>query len=114
MLTFTGLLVLAETDLASELSGEVSCTDASPAGGGCSVATEFKEKTLLLPDPVEDLNFCGACQKELAEIGDVVSACARSLALEITARAAQGSGGTCRHSVNASPGRPSRCRRRWA
>ena len=33
------LLPLAETDLTSPISMEISCTDASPSGGGCSVAT---------------------------------------------------------------------------
>ncbi|CAE7679035.1 unnamed protein product [Symbiodinium sp. CCMP2456] len=74
VVVFSGLLALAETDLSSEISPEVSCTDASPTGGGCSVATAFKEKTLLLPDPVEDLNFSDCCQKELAE---EVVACTR-------------------------------------
>ena len=67
VLVFTSLLPLAETCLASEVSLEISCTDASPTGGGCSVATGFKDKTLILPDPVADENFCGFCGKEMNE-----------------------------------------------
>ena len=67
MLVFTALLPLAETCLSSEVSLEISCTDASPTGGGCSVATGFKDKTLILPDPVPDENFCGSCGKEMNE-----------------------------------------------
>ncbi|CAE7177202.1 unnamed protein product [Symbiodinium necroappetens] len=67
VLVFTALLPLAETCLSSEVSLEISCTDASPTGGGCSVATGFKDKTLILPDPVADENFCGSCGKEMNE-----------------------------------------------
>ncbi|CAE7668538.1 unnamed protein product [Symbiodinium sp. CCMP2592] len=86
VMLFTGLLPLAETDLSSELSGEISCTDASPTGGGSSVATSFKDKALILPDPVEDLNFCGNCHKELSEPVE----CAPFGVREPTKRRAQG------------------------
>ncbi|CAE7227472.1 unnamed protein product [Symbiodinium sp. CCMP2592] len=55
------LLPLAETDLSSPISPEISCTDASPTGGGCSVAKAFKEKSLLLPLPLEDPGTCAGC-----------------------------------------------------
>ncbi|CAE7806385.1 unnamed protein product [Symbiodinium sp. CCMP2592] len=65
VLCFSVLLPLAETDLSSPVSEVISCTDASPSGGGCSIATGFKDKSLLLPLPVEDPGTCGLCQKEL-------------------------------------------------
>ncbi|CAE7300353.1 unnamed protein product [Symbiodinium sp. CCMP2592] len=83
VLVFTGLLALAETDLSSEISGEISCTDASPTGGGCSVATAFKSATLILPDPVVDENLCGCCQREMQEPAWRTYPCSRRCGLRM-------------------------------
>ena len=74
---FTSLVALAETDLASEISiREISCTNASPSGGGSSEAGVFKQKTLL-PDAVEDVNLCGACETEMQEAARRTYPCPR-------------------------------------
>ncbi|CAE6967009.1 unnamed protein product [Symbiodinium sp. CCMP2592] len=65
VLVFMAMLPLAETDLSSEISPTISCTDASPTGGGSSVATVFKDKSLLTPLPVTSDGHCGCCKKEL-------------------------------------------------
>ncbi|CAE7232215.1 unnamed protein product [Symbiodinium sp. CCMP2592] len=83
VLLFTALVGLAETDLSSEISAEISCTDASPTGGGSSVATVFKDKTLILPDPVEDVNLCGCCGKELQEVAHRTYPCSRRCGLRM-------------------------------
>ena len=61
ILVLSILAPLAETDLSSEISSAISCTDAaSLTGGGASIAEVFKDKSLLLPEPVEDANLCRA------------------------------------------------------
>ena len=44
---------------------EVSCTDASPTGGGSGTATALREHPLLAPPPVEYDGTCGTCGEDI-------------------------------------------------
>ena len=63
VLGFLVLAVHAQSELKVELSTTISCTDASPYGGGSAVAQKFKEKSLQVREPEEDANACGQCGK---------------------------------------------------
>ena len=65
VMSFLILAGHAQSELRVELSPTISCTDASPYGGGSAVAQKFKEKSLLPKDKVEDANACGQCGREL-------------------------------------------------
>ena len=67
ILCFAALLPLVETDLSSSISPMISCTDTSPSGAGASVATVFKDKSLLIPEPHELIDTCGLCSGDLTE-----------------------------------------------
>ena len=58
---FTGLAVHAQSELRAQVSPEISCTDASPTGGGSAVAVKFKTKSLVVPEEVEERAQCGCC-----------------------------------------------------
>ena len=89
------LLPLAETDLTSPISMEISCADASPRGGGCSVATAFKEKSLLLPLPLEDPGTCAHCGKTLDQPTWRTYGCPRKCGLKGCPSGAFGRTETC-------------------
>ena len=55
------LAVVAETSLRATISPVISCTDASPTGGGSGIATHFKDKCLDVMDPEEQGLTCGEC-----------------------------------------------------
>ena len=59
------LSVLGETDLRAKVSKVISCTDASPTGGGAGVATQFKDRGFDYPIAVENRSTCGECGKPL-------------------------------------------------
>ena len=61
------LSVVAETCLRATISPVISCTDASPTGGGSGVATQFKDRCLDVADPVEQGLTCGECATPWAE-----------------------------------------------
>ncbi|CAE7375548.1 unnamed protein product [Symbiodinium sp. CCMP2592] len=98
ILCFSVLLPLAETDLSSPLSEVISCTDASPTGGGCSIATGFKDKSLLLPLPLEDTGNCAVCQRALDMPDRRKYPCPRQCGLKLCSlRCSRGHGqGCCR------------------
>ena len=60
----------AEASLRSSVSKEISCTDASPTGGGCATATAFKQKSLQVAPPSEPSRFCVMCHRDLYEDPD--------------------------------------------
>ena len=57
---------LSQTNLRASMSMEVSCTDASPTGGGSGVATKFKPNPISSHPVVEFKGTCGTCDKEMA------------------------------------------------
>lgn len=57
----------AEIALRQPLSEEVSCTDASPSGGGSAVATAFKDTQIKVPDAVLNKEECGVCGFRFSE-----------------------------------------------
>eukprot|EP00438_Fugacium_kawagutii_P016768 Skav231119 [mRNA] locus=scaffold7:90570:104623:- [translate_table: standard] len=57
--------VLSQANLRATLSLEVSCTDASPYGGGSGVASKLKANPTLGPKPVEYDGTCGQCAAEI-------------------------------------------------
>ena len=76
------LLVLApqaEASLRAGVSKVISCTDASPTGGGCATATEFKQKSLQVMPSTEASNHCVMCHRDLYEDPNrAIYPCARS------------------------------------
>ncbi len=56
------LSVQAETSLRATISKTVSCTDASPTGGGSCEATRFKDTGFDIPPKVEASEHCGQCE----------------------------------------------------
>ena len=56
---------LSQSRLRSVLSPVISCTDASPTGGGSGVATQFRKEVLHEDEKVEFHEACGHCGKEL-------------------------------------------------
>lgn len=65
VLSFMVLAGHAQSELRVELSTTISCTDASPYGGGSAVAQRFKEKSLQVKEPMIGANACGQCGKNL-------------------------------------------------
>ena len=61
ILTFMVLAVQGQSELRAEVSKEITCTDASPTGGGTAVAGSFKTKSLLVPEVKEQQEDCGNC-----------------------------------------------------
>ncbi|CAE7038055.1 unnamed protein product [Symbiodinium sp. CCMP2592] len=115
ILSFAVLLPLAETDLSSELSEQVSCTDAFPTGGGSSVATTFKDKSLLLPLPLEDKGDCGSRNGgPTRALGSVGRDFVRSAVPGTMRETASGNGGMFHRLGNALLSLVSACQRRWA
>ena len=58
---FMGLATQAQSELRAELSPVISCTDASPTGGGSAIAVKFKNKSLVVPEELPLREFCGCC-----------------------------------------------------
>ena len=52
---------LSQVNLKATISTEISCTDASPTGGGSGVATQFKKGDLIEDQKVEFNNTCQTC-----------------------------------------------------
>eukprot|EP00435_Cladocopium_sp_Y103_P070870 s240_g36.t1 len=52
---------LSQTNLRAILSPEVSCTDASPSGGGSCSATAFKQDAVQIPEKLAFEGLCGQC-----------------------------------------------------
>eukprot|EP00438_Fugacium_kawagutii_P024835 Skav205737 [mRNA] locus=scaffold1496:189452:197472:+ [translate_table: standard] len=76
VLTFLILSVTAESDLRAQVLTEVSCSDASPTGGGSAVATKFKAHSLTMPDELEFSGKCIRCNRDLntdGRDGDVIT-----------------------------------------
>ena len=61
------LAVQAETSLRASISTTVSCTDASPTGGGSCIATRFKDTGFDIPAKVPEVNKCGDCGADFKE-----------------------------------------------
>ena len=61
MRSFTGLSTQSQRELGAELSRVISCTDASPTGGGAAIATKFKKKSLVVPEEIPAREECGCC-----------------------------------------------------
>eukprot|EP00435_Cladocopium_sp_Y103_P044009 s914_g12.t1 len=60
---------LGQTNLRATLSGEISCTDASPTGGGSGSATEFVEEVPGVPEKLPESDQCGHCAQPLGVAG---------------------------------------------
>eukprot|EP00435_Cladocopium_sp_Y103_P041751 s2830_g11.t1 len=58
---FMVLATQAQSELKAKLSPVISCTDASPSGGGSAIATKFKTKSLVVPEEVPEKDVCGCC-----------------------------------------------------
>ena len=56
---------LSQTNLRAKLSTEVSCTDASPTGGGSCTATAFVKDCPGVPEKLQFEGKCGQCQGEM-------------------------------------------------
>lgn len=57
--------VLSQANLRATLSKEISCTDASPTGGGSGTATAFLASPPGVPEKEDATGRCGHCAKEL-------------------------------------------------
>eukprot|EP00438_Fugacium_kawagutii_P025579 Skav215575 [mRNA] locus=scaffold2748:77089:83434:- [translate_table: standard] len=57
--------VLSQANLRARLSVEISCTDASPSGGGSATATSIKEHPLLAPAAAVFDGTCGQCGEDI-------------------------------------------------
>ena len=68
ILCFMGLATQAQSELRSEVSPIISCTDASPSGGGAAIATKFKNKSLVVPEELEKKEQCGCCGTDFREM----------------------------------------------
>ena len=78
ILSFMILAVHAESNLRCQVSGTISCTDASPTGGGCATASAFKDRGLEVPPAMEEKGTCAMCSQELeSEPGRVKYPCPR-------------------------------------
>ena len=69
---FAVLVVHAQSELRAQVSKTISCTDASPTGGGSAVAEKFKTKSLVLPEEIEPQPCCGHCRKSFTSRGEGV------------------------------------------
>ena len=61
ILCFSIGAIQAEVALRQPLSNEISCTDASPSGGGSAVASIFKDTMIKVPDAVISREECAVC-----------------------------------------------------
>eukprot|EP00435_Cladocopium_sp_Y103_P054971 s63_g18.t1 len=52
---------MGQTNLRATLSGEISCTDASPSGGGSGSASKFVEEVPGVPEKLPASDLCGQC-----------------------------------------------------
>ncbi len=77
ILCFMILAAHAQSELRVELSTTISCTDASPYGGGSAVAQKFKEKSLQPREAVEDARACGQCGKSTDTDEEIPYTCPR-------------------------------------
>ena len=83
VLSFLVLSVQAEADLRADMAREVSCTDASPTGGGSATATSFKDRSLQVGPAVEPGDRCACCQRLLEnQEGRVKYPCPRACGLQ--------------------------------
>lgn len=57
IICFAGLAVHSQSELRAQVSPVISCTDASPTGGGSAIATHFKSKSLVVPGEVPEGNL---------------------------------------------------------
>eukprot|EP00435_Cladocopium_sp_Y103_P053881 s1018_g17.t1 len=55
------LATQAQSELRAKLSPIISCTDASPSGGGLAIATNFKSKSLVVPEELPEKASCACC-----------------------------------------------------
>ena len=67
VVSFLVLAPQCQSDLRAQVSSTVSCTDASPYGGGAAVAERFKTKSLEVPKKVSERPECGACGRVLRD-----------------------------------------------
>eukprot|EP00438_Fugacium_kawagutii_P016090 Skav230956 [mRNA] locus=scaffold3010:254098:259942:- [translate_table: standard] len=65
VITFLVLAIQAESDLRAQVLREVSCSDASPTGGGSAVASRFKSRSLVMPEAVAPTGKCVRCNRPL-------------------------------------------------
>ena len=83
VLTFAALVPLAETNLKAPISPVISCTDASPSGGGVCVADTFKSESLQVPVKCEPSDRCCTCQRQLRRADEARSyPCSRGCGME--------------------------------
>ena len=68
ILCFMGLAVHAQSEMRAEISPVISCTDASPTGGGSAIATLFKNKSLVVPDELPARDVCGCCGADFQDL----------------------------------------------
>lgn len=61
ILCFVGLATQSQSELRADLSPVISCTDASPSGGGSAIAVKFKNKSLVVPEELPARDVCGCC-----------------------------------------------------
>ena len=62
------LAVQGEADLRAQVSEVVTCTDASPTGGGIAIASKFKNTGLVAAQAKENSEECGCCEKSLLDL----------------------------------------------
>ena len=65
---FMGLAIHAQSELRAQISPIISCTDASPSGGGSAIATGFKTKSLVIPDELPEQSQCGCCGTDFQDL----------------------------------------------
>ena len=64
---FIGLSVHAQSELRASISDTISCTDASPSGGGSAIAHRFKSKSLVPEELLRQV--CGCCGTDFRHLG---------------------------------------------
>lgn len=91
VLSFLVLSVQAEANLRASVLPEISCSDASPTGGGSAVAKRFKSQSLIIPKKVKPSGQCVWCGRALTnDEGRVSYPCPRSCGeMGCSARCAQ-------------------------
>ena len=65
---FMVLAIQAQSELKANISTTISCTDASPYGGGTAVAERFKNRSLLMPEELEPTDRCATCGSDFREM----------------------------------------------
>ena len=68
VLVFMALAVQAQSELKAEISPVISCTDASPSGGGSAVAVSFKNKSLVIPEEIPQRSCCECCGTDFRQL----------------------------------------------